>query len=224
MVYFSPLLRIPGAARPPGVGCAPRATAARGGSGGRYRIREFTPIRHVMRFAQIDRITEIVDGQSLTAVKSVAMSEEYLQDHFPRFPVMPGVIMLESLFQASMWLCRVLDRFAVPVVALRQARNVRYKDMVEPGDQLLITTTLNSHNERTAEFSASGTVGGRPAVSARLTLERYWAHEQLGPHVANEPYILQEFRRKFVLLLNPGIELPEEVRQVLGLPDSVRTS
>ncbi len=179
-----------------------------------------------MRFAQVDRITEIVDGKSLTAVKSVSLSEEYLQDHFPRFPVMPGVIMLESLFQASMWLCRVVDRFSIPVVALRQARNVRFKEMVEPGDQLLISTSLTSLGERLAEFNASGSVGGRPAVSARLTLERYWVRDQLGPLVANEEYALREFRSKFLLLLSPGIDLPEEValslrplRQV-GLPGS----
>lgn len=175
-----------------------------------------------MRFAQIDRITEIVDGKSLTAVKSVAMSEEYLQDHFPRFPVMPGVIMLESLFQASMWLCRVVDRFSYPVVVLRQARNVRFRDMVEPGDQLIITTSLNSLDGTTAEFTASGSVGGRPAVNARLTLERYWVREQLGPDVANEDFTLREFRRKFRLLLNPGVELPDDLRQVLGIPDPVR--
>ncbi|MFM7737804.1 MAG: beta-hydroxyacyl-ACP dehydratase, partial [Planctomycetota bacterium] len=54
-----------------------------------------------MRFAQIDRIVSLIPGDSVRAVKGLALSEEYLQDHFPRFPVMPGVLMLEAIFQAS---------------------------------------------------------------------------------------------------------------------------
>ena len=50
-----------------------------------------------MRFVLIDRIQEIVPGQSLTAVKNLSLAEEYLADHFPGFPVMPGVLMLEGM-------------------------------------------------------------------------------------------------------------------------------
>ena len=53
-----------------------------------------------MRFTLIDRITELKPGVSITAVKGLTLAEEYLQDHFPRFPVMPGVLMLEAMFQA----------------------------------------------------------------------------------------------------------------------------
>ena len=55
-----------------------------------------------MRFVLIDRITEINPGQSLTAVKNLSLAEEYLADHFPGFPVMPGVLMLEALTQAAL--------------------------------------------------------------------------------------------------------------------------
>ena len=50
-----------------------------------------------MRFNLIDRITELNEGQSITAVKGLSLAEEYLKDHFPRFPVMPGVLMLEAM-------------------------------------------------------------------------------------------------------------------------------
>ena len=59
-----------------------------------------------MRFVLIDRIVEVRPGQSLVAVKNLSLAEEYLADHFPGFPVMPGVLMLEALTQAGAWLIR----------------------------------------------------------------------------------------------------------------------
>ena len=54
-----------------------------------------------MRFTLIDRIVELEQGARITAVKSVSLAEEYLRDHFPRFPVLPGVMMLEAMTQAG---------------------------------------------------------------------------------------------------------------------------
>ncbi len=166
-----------------------------------------------MRFSQIDRITRIEVDTRLTAVKSVSLSEKYLEDHFPRFPVMPGVIMLESLFQASMWLARVADRFTHPMVALRRSRNVRFKDLVEPGDQLVVQTEMTPWNGSLAEFSASGAVDGRPAVSGKLTLERYWVHDVMDRTACNEKHLLNEFKRKFRLLLAPEVQLDVELQR-----------
>ena len=59
-----------------------------------------------MRFVLIDRILDVQPGQSLVAVKNLSLAEEYLADHFPGFPVMPGVLMLEALTQAGAWLIR----------------------------------------------------------------------------------------------------------------------
>ena len=64
-----------------------------------------------MRFVLIDRIQEIVPGQSLTAVKNLSLAEEYLADHFPGFPVMPGVLMLEAMTQSAAWLVRSTEDF-----------------------------------------------------------------------------------------------------------------
>ena len=170
-----------------------------------------------MRFSQIDRITKLTDGQQLTAVKCLSLSEEYLQDHFPRFPVMPGVIMIEALFQASMWLMRTTDRFQHPMVALRGVRNVRFRDLVEPGDALMIETKLTKWDGNLAEYSATGTVHGDPAVSGRLTLEQYFIHDRLDAAAVYEPYMTAEFKRKFRLLVAPGLELSLPVRQSLGM-------
>ena len=57
-----------------------------------------------MRFNLIDRIVEVRPGRGLQAVKNLTLGEEYLADHFPTFPVMPGVLMLETLVEAGAWL------------------------------------------------------------------------------------------------------------------------
>ena len=74
-----------------------------------------------MRFSLVDRITELSEGKHITAIKVLTLAEEYLADHFPRFPVMPGVMMLEAMYQASAWLIRKSEDFAHTMVVLREA-------------------------------------------------------------------------------------------------------
>jgi 3-hydroxyacyl-[acyl-carrier-protein] dehydratase len=170
-----------------------------------------------MRFSQLDRIVGLIPGQSLTAVKCLSLSEEYLKDHFPRCPLMPGVIMVEAMFQASMWLLRVEDAFRHPVVALRGARNVRFRELVEPGDLLTIETKLIQCEASRAEFNATGTVRGLTAVSGRLTLERYFLHDRPNAPQAHEPYAISEFKRLFRNLVGPDLPLDPPLRQAVGL-------
>src|ERR687888_105779 len=66
-----------------------------------------------MRFNLVDRIVEVQPGRSLRAVKNLTLGEEYLADHFPAFPVMPGVLMLEALVEAGAWLLRLKDKTAL---------------------------------------------------------------------------------------------------------------
>ena len=86
-----------------------------------------------MRFNLLDRIVEVQPGQALRAVKNLTLGEEYLADHFPTFPVMPGVLMLETLVEAGAWLLRLSDDFRHSLVVLREARNVKYGSFMEPG-------------------------------------------------------------------------------------------
>ena len=101
------------------------------------------------------------------------MAEEYLADHFPNFPVMPGVLMLEAMTQAGAWLVRLSEDFAHSMVVLKQAGNVKYGQFVEPGQTLTVTAEILSQDGDGDEVKAQGTVDGRTTVSGRLVLERY---------------------------------------------------
>jgi 3-hydroxyacyl-[acyl-carrier-protein] dehydratase len=126
-----------------------------------------------MRFSLVDRITALEVGKSITAVKNLSLAEEYLADHFPGFPVMPGVLMLESLVQAGAWLMRCTEDFRYSTVMLKQARAVRFNNFVTPGKMLTVTATYHEQGEGQAVLKGVGTVDGVSAVSARLTLEQF---------------------------------------------------
>ncbi|HWC90817.1 MAG TPA: beta-hydroxyacyl-ACP dehydratase, partial [Pirellulales bacterium] len=76
---------------------------------------------------------DLQPGVRITTIKSLSLAEEYLADHFPRFPVMPGVLMLESLTQTGAWLVRASEDFAHSMVLLKEARNVKFANFVVPG-------------------------------------------------------------------------------------------
>lgn len=126
-----------------------------------------------MRFTLIDRIVELKAGEEITAVKNLSLAEEYLADHFPLFPVLPGVLMLEAMTQVGAWLVRHDNDFAHSVVVLKEARNVKYADFVEPGSTLVVSAKQLKQDEQTTTFKTQGSVDGNIHVSARLILERY---------------------------------------------------
>jgi len=123
-----------------------------------------------MRFRQLDKITELVLGERIVAVRQVRADEDYLRDHFPLFPVMPGVLMLEALFQASCWLVRATEEFENSVLVLKEARNVKFADFMEPNQTLVITAEIMKMESNTVSIKASGTKGDTVAVSARLVI------------------------------------------------------
>src|SRR6185437_1611284 len=105
-----------------------------------------------MRFNLIDRIVEVRPGQSLRAVKNLTLGEEYLADHFPTFPVMPGVLMLQTLVEAGAWLLRLGEDYRHSVIVLREVRNVKYDNFMEPGKQMQMTAALSERTAATATF------------------------------------------------------------------------
>jgi 3-hydroxyacyl-[acyl-carrier-protein] dehydratase len=125
-----------------------------------------------MKFCLVDRICSLVPGETIQTLKNVSLAEEYLQDHFPGFSVLPGVLMVECLVQSCAWLSRVTDDFRYSTLLLRQARAVKFNNFLKPGQTLHVTANLKSSGDGFCEFMASGAVDGQSAVSARLTLSR----------------------------------------------------
>src|SRR5947209_19482311 len=123
-----------------------------------------------MRFNLVDRIVEVQPGKMLRAVKNLTLGEEYLADHFPTFPVMPGVLMLQTLVESSAWLLRLTDEFRDTMIVLREARNVKYGTFMEPGRQLQLTVELLETDGPLATFKGKGEGEGATAVAAKLTL------------------------------------------------------
>jgi len=126
-----------------------------------------------MRFVLIDRILDVQRGESLVAVKNLSLSEEYLSDHFPGFPVMPGVLMLEALTQAGAWLIRDMEDFANSIIVLKQAKTIKYGSFVEPGRQLELRVSIVSHDARDTTLKGVGTIDGQEMVKGRIVLTRY---------------------------------------------------
>lgn len=159
-----------------------------------------------MRFAFTDRVLELEPGVKITTVKALSMAEEYLADHFPRFPVMPGVLMLEAMTQAGAWLVRVSEDFAHSIVVLKEARNVKYADFVQPGQVLHVTAEITKQDERETQLKAQGTVDGKLAVIGRLVLERFNLADQQPDLAPTDEYLKQHLRDQLATLYRPEPE------------------
>src|SRR6202166_2039786 len=109
-----------------------------------------------MRFVLIDRILELNTGKSMVAVKNLSLAEEYLADHFPGFPVMPGVLMLETLVQAGGWLIRHAEDFAHSTIMLKEARAIKYNSFVSPGNSLVVQMTVRKQSGNVWDFNGTG--------------------------------------------------------------------
>ena len=186
-----------------------------------------------MRFTLLDRVLTIDPGKSITAIKTLSLAEEYLGDHFPRFPVMPGVLMLEAMTQAAAWTIRLGEDFAHSIVVLRSARNVKYGDFVEPGRTLTVTAEVLSQDATTTKIKASGVVGDRTSLTARLVLERYNLADRTPHGAALDARVRSEMRKLWALLqgnaLRPagrpgGVPSPAVAVPMAGAPAAGRES
>jgi 3-hydroxyacyl-[acyl-carrier-protein] dehydratase len=156
-----------------------------------------------MRFSLIDRIVELEPCVHITAIKSLTMTEEYLADHFPHFPVMPGVLMLEALTQASAWLVRVSEDFAHSIVVLKQANNVKYAQFIEPGQTLTVTAEILKFDDKEVKLKAYGTVSGRIILNARLTLACYNLADKNPQYEWTDEATRKDLRDQLALLYHP---------------------
>jgi 3-hydroxyacyl-[acyl-carrier-protein] dehydratase len=153
-----------------------------------------------MKFELLDTIQSI-DDTKIVATKHVSMAEEYLADHFPTFPVLPGVMMLEAMTQAAAWLLHKRSGFGKSVAVLKEARNVKYGRFVAPGDVLRVEVELLKPTESGAVFKSSGSVnGGAVALSARLELAYFNLSEKRAELAPLDAKLIDHHKRRWALL------------------------
>jgi len=112
----------------------------------------------------IDRMAEHVPGQLARALKNVTVNEPFFQGHFPGYPVMPGVLLIEALVQLS----AVLARDHGLTLDLSGISGARFKRQVSPGDQLLLESRMDPVFEGKGGFAVQASVAGELAAEAKL--------------------------------------------------------
>lgn len=133
------------------------------------QIMRFLPHRYP--FLLVDRVTDYEAGKWLKAIKNVSINEPFFQGHFPQRPVMPGVLILEAMAQATGLLALQSreeppsENFLYLFVSIDKAR---FKRTVEPGDQLELYVELQRVKRNMWKFDGQGRVAGELAASAEL--------------------------------------------------------
>lgn len=124
-----------------------------------------------MRWRMIDRIEEIVPGSHAAAWKGVTLAEDYFEDHFPKFPVVPGVIIVEALAQVSGKLIELSvweERGMWPFPVLSMVRNAKFRRFIRPGESIRLETKLVEVREESAVTKCRAIVDGKPTTDAEL--------------------------------------------------------
>ena len=134
-----------------------------------HKILKLLPHRYPILL--VDRVLEVVKGKSIKALKNVSINEPYFNGHFPHRPVMPGVLMIESLAQAAALLA--FESFDISsqsnnVFYFAGIDGVRFKRPVEPGDQLILQIEVLRMKAGVMKFKAQGFVADELAVESEL--------------------------------------------------------
>lgn len=122
-----------------------------------------------MRYLLVDHITGVEPDKSIRGVKNVAMTEDFLEFHFPRNPIMPGVMVLEALAQLTGWLSAVSSDFEQWFV-IGNIRQCKYYGFAFPGDQVELEVSVSEEGEDGSPvYLGLATIGGRKKVVAEFS-------------------------------------------------------
>lgn len=127
-------------------------------------------IPHRYPFLLVDKITECVPGEYVRGYKNVTWNEEFFQGHFPNNPVMPGVLQIEAMAQCSAPILLTLEQYKGKIPLFAAMENVRFKNIVRPGDRLDMDIQLLKMKGPIAKCHAVGSVDGNVCVEADMTV------------------------------------------------------
>ena len=127
-------------------------------------------IPHRYPFLLVDRITECVPGKYSKGYKNLTMNEEFFQGHFPNNPIMPGVLQIEAMAQCSAPILCTLPEYKGKLTLFAGVDNVRFNNIVRPGDRLDMLIELTKVKGPIGKCHATGSVDGKIVVEADLTV------------------------------------------------------
>jgi len=133
------------------------------------RIQSMLPHRYP--FLLVDRVTEFEAGERVRALKNVSINEPFFQGHFPGHPVMPGVLIIEALAQASGLLVQLSskqDAGVRPLFYLVKVDKAKFTRIVLPGDQLILDVKLKRMIRGMGQFIGRASVASEPVAEAEL--------------------------------------------------------
>jgi len=130
-------------------------------------IKEYLPHRYP--FLLVDRVVELVENESILAYKNVTTNEPFFNGHFPEFPVMPGVLIVEAMAQAA-GILGFKSRNKKPsdgsIYYLVGTDDLRFKRPVQPGDQLMLSAKILAEKRGIWKFDCEARVDGDLVCSA----------------------------------------------------------
>lgn len=130
-------------------------------------VQEILPHRYPMLL--VDRVEDLIPGETATGIKNVSMNEEVFQGHFPRNPTFPGVLMAEALAQTGAIAILSLPEYKGKTVYLASIPKARFRKKVGPGDQLKLTVELERFRGRMGVGKGTAYVNGKRVTTAELT-------------------------------------------------------
>ena len=142
-----------------------------------------------MRFLLVDAIRELESGVRATGIKNVTMSEDFLADHFPNQPIMPGALVLEALVQLADWLVREVTDFQCLGLASSFER-IKFRKTIRPGDQLYLEVLIKERNEQRAQIQGKAHCQDKLVTSANFTLTLQPMDLYLDPQEARKSFRL----------------------------------
>ncbi len=147
---------------------AGKADARRGGQPVMDTLQILNVLPHRYPFLLVDRIVELEEGKRVVGIKNVTISEPFFQGHFPGHPVMPGVLIVEAMGQVGGVLLMVDEDSAESVVYFTGLDNVRFRQPVRPGDQLVCEVELVRRRGPHCKMRATARVGDNVVAEAEL--------------------------------------------------------
>lgn len=129
-------------------------------------IRKIIPHRYP--FLLIDRIEALEPGKSATGIKNVTANEDFFQGHFPAYPVMPGVLIVEAIAQVGAVALLSLEEHEGKIAFFAGINNVRFKRQVKPGDTLKLDVELKQVRRGIGSGEGVATVNGDVACKGEF--------------------------------------------------------